>query len=64
MSLAASVTVNPLFMRHDLMIELGRLDMVIDKVRSHEPSNDDPATINDLIVRRARLNEALSQLPV
>ena len=61
MSNAATVmNVNPLFLRHDLMIELGRLEMAIDSARSQEAANE---TVGQLVSRCARINEALSKLP-
>ncbi|TAH41972.1 MAG: hypothetical protein EYC71_11555 [Gammaproteobacteria bacterium] len=59
----ASMSVNPLFLRHDLMIELGRLEMAMQDIR--DTSALDPATaqIQQLETRRARINEALSRLP-
>ena len=60
MSSIATMSVNPLFLRHDLMIELGRLEMALDSVRSHESAND---AVHQLESRCARINEALSQLP-
>lgn len=58
---AAALTVNPLFLRHDLMIELGRLEMAIEDVRSHSSANDQHA-LNPLETKLARINEALSRL--
>ena len=61
---AASLTLNPLFLRHDLMIELGRLEMAIDDVRLTQPAaNDRSALVNELESKCARINEALSKLP-
>ncbi|MFI4969604.1 MAG: hypothetical protein ACHP7D_05320 [Lysobacterales bacterium] len=60
MSNIATMSVNPLFLRHDLMIELGRLEMAIDCARSQSPAND---AVPQLESRCARINEALSQLP-
>lgn len=56
---AASISMNPLFLRHDLMIELGRLEMAIDSART-QAAND---TVVQLESRCARINEALSKLP-
>jgi hypothetical protein len=35
-----SLTVNPMFLRHDLLIELGRLETAIEAMRSRQPAND------------------------
>lgn len=60
MNQIASASFNPLFLRHDLMIELGRLEMAIDHARDQTVEN---ATIDQLESRCARINEALSKLP-
>lgn len=60
MNTAATMSINPLFLRHDLMIELGRLEMAIDSVRLQEAAND---TLGRLESRHAKINEALSRLP-
>jgi hypothetical protein len=62
MSNAASMSINPLFLRHDLMIELGRLEMAIDDVRTTQPAAND-RLVNELESKCARINEALSKLP-
>jgi hypothetical protein len=61
MSNIASMSFNPLFLRHDLMIELGRLEMAIDSARTSAPAAND--TVGQLETRCARINEALSKLP-
>ena len=37
---AAVMTLNPLFLRHDLMIEMSRLEMAIENARHHGSAND------------------------
>lgn len=59
-STAATMSLNPLFLRHDLMIELGRLEMAMDDMRTDTGADQ---TIVQLENRRARINEALSKLP-
>jgi hypothetical protein len=59
-NIAASMSFNPLFLRHDLMIELGRLEMAIDSARHESAAND---TLGQLETRCAKINEALSKLP-
>lgn len=56
-----TLSLNPLFLRHDLMIEMGRLEMAIEQVRSHASANDG-RTLSPLEQRLARVNEALSRL--
>jgi hypothetical protein len=58
---AAALSVNPLFLRHDLMIELGRLEMAIEDVRGHAPANDQHS-LAPLETKLARINEALDRL--
>lgn len=58
---AAALTINPLFLRHDLMIELGRLEMAIDDVRSHHSANDHQG-LSPLETKVARIHEALNRL--
>lgn len=60
MSNATMLRVNPFFMRHDLMIELGRLEMAIDSSRAQQAASD---TVNRLESRCAKISEALSKLP-
>jgi hypothetical protein len=62
MSNAASMSINPLFLRHDLMIELGRLEMAIDDVRTTQPAANDQL-VREIESKCARINEALSKLP-
>jgi hypothetical protein len=62
MNSVASMSINPLFLRHDLMIELGRLEMAIDDVRTTLPAAND-RLVNELESKCARINEALSKLP-
>jgi hypothetical protein len=58
---AATLTLNPLFLRHDLMIEMGRLEMAIDYARSHDAANDQRA-LAPLETKLARINEALNRI--
>ena len=60
---AATMSLNPLFLRHDLMIELGRLEMAMDDMREHISIDQTQPQIAQLENRRARINEALSRLP-
>jgi hypothetical protein len=59
---AATLTLNPLFLRHDLMIEMGRLEMAIDYARSHQAAANDQQALAPLENKLARINEALSRL--
>lgn len=59
----ATMNLNPLFLRHDLMIELGRLEMAMQDMRSTDTVEQTPVQLQQLESRRARINEALSRLP-
>ncbi len=52
---------NPIFLRHDLMIELGRLEMSMEDANNH-PSANDQRQVEPLQVKIARINEALESL--
>jgi hypothetical protein len=54
---AMSLSVNPMFLRHDLMIELGRLEMA----RTHESANDRDRLI-PLETRIKKINQVLDSL--
>lgn len=56
-----TLSLNPLFLRHDLMIEMGRIEMQIEEARSTTSANDGRA-LTPLEQRLARVNEALSRL--
>ena len=60
MSNFASMSINPLFLLHDLMIELGRLEMAMDSARGESQRDE---AIGQLETRCAKINEALSRLP-
>ena len=57
-----SLMVNPMFLRHDLLIELGRLEIAIGNVCRDQPAN--PRDIAALESRRATLANTLRRLPV
>ena len=59
--IAETATTNTTFLRHDLMIEMGRLEMAIDYARTHDAANDTQA-LAPLENKLARINEALSRL--
>ena len=59
---APVMNVNPLFLRHDLLIECSRLEMAIEDIRQHKPANEAMTLVSPLETRLARLNEALTRL--
>lgn len=60
---ASAASFNPLFLRHDLMIELGRLEMAMEDMREQSTLEQARQQFAQLETRRARINEALSKLP-
>ncbi len=60
---SATMSLNPLFLRHDLMIELGRLEMAMQDMRGTSAADQTTSQLQQLESRRARINEALSRLP-
>ena len=62
MQLNSNVIPTYAFQRYELMVELGRLEMVLDNVRTG-PSALQADTLNALESRCARIQEALSRLP-
>ncbi len=56
-----SLTVNPMFLHHDLLIELGRLETAIESMRSDSPAND-ADTLMTLETRRSAINHTLERL--
>jgi len=53
-----SLTVNPMFLRHDLLIELGRLETAIESMRGQLPAND----LTMLESRRSVISHTLQRL--
>lgn len=60
---SSTIRLNPLFLRHDLMIELGRLEMAMQDMRGTSAAEQAASQLQQLESRRARINEALSRLP-
>lgn len=56
------IRVNPLFLRQDLLIEMGRLELAIRDIREHRASNEAMPLVAPLESRIARLTEALGRL--
>jgi hypothetical protein len=54
---------DPVFLRHDLMIEIGRIDMALEEFRGRAAANQ-PQVIESLQKRRATLSDALTRLAV
>ena len=53
-----SLTVNPMFLHHDLLVELGRLETAIENMRSL-PANDDLTVLEG---RRSIISHTLQRL--
>lgn len=56
-----SLTVNPMFLCHDLLIELGRLEIAIGDLR-REPSANDHGDLTALQTRHSAISQALSHI--
>jgi len=56
-----SLTVNPMFLRHDLLIELGRLEVAISDIR-RETSANDQGNLSTLETRRSTLSQTLDRI--
>jgi hypothetical protein len=57
-----SLSINPMFLRHDLLIELGRLELAISDLRSTASANEGDDLV-ELETRRSTLNLALGRIP-
>ena len=57
-----SLTVNPMFLRHDLLIALGRLEAAIGDLRSQGAANDQ-AGLAALESRHAAIRQTLTRIP-
>ena len=55
-----SLLVNPMFLRHDLLIELGRLEIAIGTARLQQPASNQ-SDIAVLESRRTTLENALNR---
>ena len=55
-----SLTVNPMFLRHDLLIALGRLEAAIGDLRSHGNAHGDLAALES---RHAAIRQTLTRIP-
>lgn len=60
----AAVTINPLFVRHDLMIEMARLEMQIEDIREHAAEHATGAELPPLQQRLQKISHVLSRVPV
>lgn len=56
------IQTNPLFMRADLLIEVGKLELAIASIRRQKAANEAEPLVAPLKSRIARLNEALCRL--
>ncbi|HET6631789.1 MAG TPA: hypothetical protein VFG73_03685 [Rhodanobacteraceae bacterium] len=60
----AAVTINPLFVRHDLMIEMARLEMQIEDIRDHASDQRQGMEIRPLQQRLQKISHVLSRVPL
>lgn len=56
-----AIRVNPLFVRHDLMIEMARLEMEIEDVGEREPESQ--SNVVSLKKRLEKVAHVLSRIP-
>jgi hypothetical protein len=56
-----SLSLNPMFLRHDLMIELGRLELAISDMRGASSANESDDLV-ELESRRSAISSALVRL--
>lgn len=56
------IQINPLFMRVDLLIEVGKLELAVANIRRQKAANEAEPLVAPLASRIARLNEALGRL--
>ena len=56
----AHLGMDPVAMHHDVLIEIGRVDMALDEVRLR---NDAEPEVAKLCARRAKLEAVLGRLP-
>jgi len=52
------------YLRHDLMIELGRLEMAMENVTQNSADAEQQVAIENLQNKHARVSAALSKLPL
>ncbi|HXR62820.1 MAG TPA: hypothetical protein VN720_04650 [Rudaea sp.] len=57
-----SLTVDPMFLRLDLLIELGRLDIAIGNIRSNVAANDRP-DLHVLESAQSTIRQTLGRIP-
>jgi hypothetical protein len=62
-AMSSHYTNDPVFLRHDLMIEIGRIDMALEEFRDRAAANQ-VQVLESLQKRRATLNDALTRLAV
>lgn len=51
-------------LRHDLMIELGRLEMALDDAQQQQADAEQQQTLENLQSKYARVSAALDKLPL
>ncbi len=60
---AEAIQINPLFVRHDLMIEMARLEMELEDVREHSASSGEDGNVMSLEKRLEKVAHVLSRIP-
>lgn len=60
---AEAIQINPLFVRHDLMIEMARLEMEIEDVSDHHQGHNEDGNVVTLKQRLEKVAHVLSRIP-
>lgn len=63
MNATAAINVDPQFLRHDLIVEMARVEMAIEDIRGSRPAAEQGTLLPALEQRRNRIRDALGRLP-
>ncbi|WP_297900414.1 hypothetical protein [Metallibacterium sp.] len=61
---AMSLDLNLIRQRHDLMVEVGTLELALDAIQQRKAADERAKLIPRIQARMQRLNDTLAQLPV
>ncbi len=61
---AMSLDLNLIRQRHDLMVEVGTLELALDAIQQRKAADERAKLIPRIQARVQRLNDTLAQLPV
>ena len=60
---AMSLDLNLIRQRHDLMVQVGTLELALDAIQQREAEDERARLIPQIQARMQRLNDTLAQLP-